>query len=117
MKEKTLGYFLLFLGIGIILLAALRVYVVFDTEAEPMQIIDQQSNIGFDMNIPGGPLGQDMKVPVQLGQLQPILSLVNHLVYLIFMGFMASIGYKIAMIGVNLIRPIVVKAKSDSPSK
>ena len=113
MQEKVLGYFFLFLGIALILFAALRVYVVYTTKAEPIQLIDPQSNLGFNLSLPNEITGQNMKVPVQMGQLQPMITLINNFVYLIFMGFFASIGFKIAMLGVNLIRPIVIKAKES----
>jgi len=114
MQEKVLGYFFLFLGIGIIFFAALRVYVVYTTKAEPIQLIDAQSNLGFNLSVPSGIAGQNITVPVQMGQLQPMITVINNFVYLIFMGFFASIGFKIAMLGVNLVRPIVIKAKPEA---
>src|SRR4030042_5911551 len=105
MQEKALGYFFLFLGLVIILFAALRVYVVFTTKAEPIQLIDPQSNLGFNLSIPNEITGQNIKVPVQMGELKPMVTLINNFVYLVFMGFFASIGFKIAIIGVNMIRP------------
>lgn len=116
MKEKVIGYILLALGVVTIIVAAVSVVFVFTGSTKPIELIDQKINLGFNVSLPGE-TGDNTQVPVKMNQLQPIIHLANLFGYLIFMGFIASIGYKIALIGVQLIRPIVIKAKEESVIK
>lgn len=117
MTEKIIGYILLAVGLLIIILAAFSSYEVFTKKAAPVGLF-QFSGISID-------LSQTLtaSLPKELSQTgytlpplqQEIISgnminqPMNFFAYLIFMGFMSSIGVKIAGLGIQLIRPTVIK--------
>lgn len=111
MTEKVLGYLLIFLGILAIFLSAFSVYLVFTHKAEPYAFM-QPGPIVFNLQLPADPSGSKMvNVPVDLSKVMPLAPITNIFLHLVLMGFIASAGAKLAGIGTNLVRPIVVKAK------
>lgn len=122
MNEKVIGYSLIIVGILTILFSATSVYLVFTKKSEPVKLFTLQG-IGLDL----GNLFSD-SLPPEATQLlnqnrgkstrTEIISadLINDtsniFAHLLLMGFIASIGYKLASLGVMLVRPIVVKLKS-----
>lgn len=106
MTEKVIGYTLLILGLGIILFSALNVYRVFTKQTEAVKIFSAEKT-ATSTKISGSaiPMGPEL-----LGLAPDTLnSSLNFTFHLLFMGFIAGIGYKLASLGVSLIRPSVVK--------
>lgn len=118
MSEKILGYLLLVVGVLIIVYAALNVYGVFTKKAKPFDVFNLPG-ISLDLGglvgnqLPTGPAKSELITPEILNQ---PLNLAAHL---FLMGFIANIGFKIASLGVMLVRPIKVKlkAKQDVPKE
>lgn len=117
MSEKIIGYVLLVVGILVILGAGVSTYMVFTKQAEPVKLFEF-SGISLD---PTQMLGSSLPVELQTTLKQTntskqemisgemINSTSNIFAHLFLMGFIASIGYKLASLGTKLMRPIVVK--------
>lgn len=110
MDNKIVGYIFIIVGVVIIAFSALSVYSVFTGQSEPYNLFN------FDgISLPvSSLLGPEMAaagdVPdVELVKPEMLNSTTNTLSHLLLMGFLASVGYRIAMIGANLVRPIVIK--------
>lgn len=115
MTERAVGYSLLTIGVAIIVFAAVNVFLVFTNRMEPIQFISQETSaLKFNLGVPSdqGP-GKTVQLPIEVAQILPLYRLINGVIHVVFLGFIAGIGHKIASLGVQLVRPIVVKAKSD----
>ena len=120
MTDRVIGYVLLVSGILIILASALSVITVFTGRAEPIQIF-QFGSIGLNASdLIGGDLPQEqVAIAKQMteGQKMELISadLINDtsnvLAHLFLMGFISTVGFKIASLGTMMVRPIVVKLK------
>lgn len=135
MSEKVVGYLLLFLGLGVILLAGFNVWQIFTKKIKPVQIFNFSGisiNSGQTTTMAGGidttgltaeevGLLQEMikqetaKTPLKMEVIpgDTLNQTTNLFAHVILMGFVASIGYKIAGLGVLMLRPIVVKLKEQ----
>jgi hypothetical protein len=114
MTEKVVGYLLLASGVIIILLAALSVYMVFTAKSQPASFI-KPGPVVLDLQLPADPAGEmTVNVPLDVSKIMPVAPLTNIFIHLMLMGFIASIGARLAGIGVNLVRPIIIKAKESS---
>ncbi|OGM12646.1 hypothetical protein A2V80_01215 [Candidatus Woesebacteria bacterium RBG_16_39_8b] len=113
MSEKILGYVLLAVGILIIIAAAANVLFVF-RGSRPVQFLNESASFAeFSINMPTGeevPVGA---IPVTIGNNNQITRIINLVMHVIFAGLFVSVGFRIAMIGANLVRPIVVKSSSE----
>ena len=113
MSEKILGYVLLAVGILIIIAAAANVLFVF-RGSRPVQFLNESASLAeFSINMPTGeevPVGA---IPVTIGNNNQITRIINLVMHVIFAGLFVSVGFRIAMIGANLVRPIVVKSSSE----
>lgn len=117
MSDKMIGYILLLVGIGIILFSAIDVFMIFIKVKQPVQFF---SFSGLSMDF-------SRFLPEELSQLNQIRGNTqmtqeiipadminvtsNIFIHLIFMGFFASIGMRIANIRTYLIRTISVNVK------
>lgn len=122
MNEKTIGYSLIIVGIVTILFSATSVYLVFTKKSEPVKLFNFKG-IGLDV---GGFFADSL--PPEASQMlsqnrgkSPSTEIIsadlindtsNIFAHLFLMGFVASVGYKLASLGVMLVRPIVVKLKA-----
>lgn len=114
MTEKVIGYTLLIVGIVLIVISALSVYLVFTNNAQPYTFMPP-GPVVFDLQLPADKNSSSMvHVPVDLSKIMPIAPLTNIFLHLVLMGFIASAGARLAGIGVNLVRPIVIKAKETT---
>ncbi len=102
MSEKVIGYSLLTVGVIIIVFAVMNVFMVFTGKAVPVQLFNFES-VSVAL-VPGSK-------PVDLFSARDLNQMSNLGAQLLLMGFLAGAGQKLANLGVNLIRPIVVKAK------
>ena len=113
MSEKILGYVLLAVGILIIIAAAANVLFVF-RGSRPVQFLNESASLAeFSINMPTDeevPVGA---IPVTIGNNNQITRIINLVMHVIFAGLFVSVGFRIAMIGANLVRPIVVKSSSE----
>jgi len=122
-NEKILGYLLLAIGLVVIIYAGYSVSSVFSGKTKPFNLFNLEG-ISIDLKgfIGGGtPTESGQQLENDDGtQKSEIISseLVNEPLnvtfYLLFMGFVASIGFKVASLGVMLVRPIKVKMKETS---
>ena len=111
MSEKIIGYTLLVCGIAIILFTAFNVYFVFTKQAQSIQLFNFPA-ISLDMSQSlGVPLPKSK--PTELISADILNQSSNVFAHLFLMGFIASIGQKLANLGVQLVRPIVVKLKEN----
>ena len=109
MSEKIVGYTLLCCGIAIILVSAFNVYFVFTGQAQPVHLFNFPA-ISLDMSKSLGVVLPASK-PTELVPADMLNQTSNVFAHLFLMGFIASIGEKLASLGVQLVRPIVVKLK------
>ncbi len=118
MAERLVGYLLLILGLLIIGFAALSVYNVFNGTWESVDVF---SFTGISINT-ADLVGQDLtasqraQLNSQMGSMEVIsqdllndpLNLAAHL---FLMGFVVSVGFRIASLGTQLVRPIKVNLR------
>lgn len=122
MSEKIIGYLLLVVGILIIVASAFSTYAVYTDKTEPVKLfhfkpISLNTNEIIAANLPAEMSGSLTQQPTQVQQTELIPAemlndTTNIFAHLFLMGFIASVGYKIASLGTQLIRPIVVKMKA-----
>lgn len=118
MGEKVTGYTLLVIGFSIMIASLYLVFNVFSGASQPYKLIDLNDiSINATMFIPAENLNPDVDHNIVLIDKDPLNHIVNTIFYLIFMGFAASIGFKIASIGTMLIRTIEVKLKETKDKK
>lgn len=122
MSEKIVGYLLLIMGIGIILYSGISAYSVFSGKLQPVQLFNFE---GISINM-GSFISQALPAEAQnyVNQNSPQIKqeilpagilndTTNILAHYLLMGFIASIGFKIASLGTMMVRPIVVKMKTQ----
>jgi len=128
MSEKVIGYILLTIGFLVLIFSAFNVYQVFTGQIKPVQLFNFE---GISLNL-GNMLGtgegmtaeQQIALNQQKAQIAPqelissdLLNESSNLAaHLFLMGFMASIGYKIGSLGIQMLRPIVVKVREAKQS-
>lgn len=111
MSEKIIGYTLLVSGIAIIIFTAFNVYFVFTRQAQPVQLFNFPS-ISLDMSQSLG-VALPKSKPTELISADMLNQTSNIFAHLFLMGFFATIGEKLASLGVQLVRPIVIKSKES----
>ena len=114
MTEKVVGYILLAVGIIIIAAVAFNVVGVFTGSKKPNSILKNEGTITMDFSVPGGGETPVASVPVEIKNYSQIIDIANLVLFIVFSGFFASVGYKIAMVGANLVRPVVVKTRNEA---
>ncbi len=115
MSERVTGYILLGIGICIMLFALVNIYLLFTSKIQPIQIFDTKG-ISFDLNslLPQLPEGVSVGNKSQGMELIPsntINQTLNLSAHFFLMSFVMTFGYKLASLGVMLVRPVVVKLK------
>jgi hypothetical protein len=126
MTEKIVGYALLTIGFGIIVFALISAYLVFTKQMAPVDLFHFP---GITVDISSAISAGLPKELTQTGfvlppQKQEIISAdiinvsMNYFTYLIFMGFMVTGGAKIAGVGAQLVRPVIVRVnEKTAPNK
>lgn len=115
MVEKIIGYILLFVGIVVIVLSAFNMYQVFTHTAKPVQFFSKD-NATLDLNS----LINSMTPNTGNSALKnlPAANIVNEsamneglnlTLHIVLLGFISGAGYKLASLGVMLLRSIQVK--------
>ncbi len=121
MTEKILGYLLLISGILIIGVSLFGAYSVFRGKMSvyplfklPGISIDLSSFISSDLpNEQKEILNKSQSLKTELISPQLINEPLNFIFHLLFMGFIANVGFKISSLGINLLRPIKVKLNEE----
>ena len=106
MAEKIIGYFLISIGVFVIFLSGFNGYQILTKKTQPIQILNLK---GISIN-----LSQTTGVkqpPVELISAEDLNNALNFFAYLTVLGFFLNVGFKIASLGVNLVRPIIIKQK------
>lgn len=131
MPEKVTGYILIIIGIVAIILSAFSVYQVFTKKSQPVklfnfkgisldpsQLINQDLAQNLPTNFPPEALellnqqNRPLTKPAEIISPELLNDSSNIFAHLFLMGFIASVGFKLASLGVMLVRPIVVKLKA-----
>ncbi|MBU1326526.1 hypothetical protein KKB64_03740 [Patescibacteria group bacterium] len=109
MSEKITGYLLLAIGVVVILCSAVSVYSVFTGKTEPITLFRFPA-----LTIQPGTQGAGQQaLPIAIPSMELIpSSMVNQIAnlaaYTFLMSFLSGIGYKIASLGIQLLRPIKI---------
>lgn len=113
MNEKTTGYALLAIGVIIILAAAISVIMVFTKATQPVQLFNF-SGVTLDLSslVPTVPGTRQSEVKTEILPSNILNDSSNVFAHLLLMGFVASIGSRIATLGVQLLRPVEVKMRT-----
>lgn len=110
MTEKVIGYALLAVGVILIIFTAVNIYFVFTGRAQPVELFHSEG-ISLDLgSLAGAPVATNKTELVTAADINLISNLT---IQVILMGFLAGTGQKLASLGVQLLRPIVVKAKNE----
>lgn len=121
MSEKITGYTLLAIGILIIALSLFGVYSVFRGNTEPFLLINSDG-ISLDMSQFAGAelspeerraMSNEDSLRATIIEPELVNKPLNLFLHVLFMGFVSSIGYKIASLGTMLARPIKVKLREE----
>lgn len=123
-----MGYLLLTIGIVTIVFSAIDVYQVFTKQKAPIQLFNFQgvsidpSAYAPQIEVPAGMESFVQQQPKgnQKVELLPadLINLSSNLfAHIMLMGFIASIGSKLASLGTQLVRPIVVKLREAHPQQ
>jgi len=109
-KEKIVGYLLLGIGILIMIFGTISVYRVFTGYAKPFELFNLSGISVSPSNLLGNEFAAtDQTANLDLLSAKDLNSTANSLAHLFLMGFIVSTGYKLATLGVNMVRPIIVK--------
>ncbi|HLB61043.1 MAG TPA: hypothetical protein VJL83_05565 [Patescibacteria group bacterium] len=126
-NERVLGYLLMGFGVGIMLFTAVSMYRVFTGKTPPVQLFNLPA-ITLDLSA-ATPQVDTSTLPPELQEFFPqppkettnkpaeILSAdiinfsSNIFAHIMLMGFIASIGFRLASLGAMLVRPVVVKLR------
>lgn len=126
MSERVVGYLLLAVGILVIIISAISVILVFTGRTEPVQIFNFEG-IGLNASdLVGGDLPAEQAAAIRQmteGQQMELISpdiindTSNLFAHLFLMGFISTVGFKLASLGTMMVRPIVVKVQEASSTK
>jgi hypothetical protein len=117
MSEKGIGYLLLLMGILMILGSGLGVYFVFSGKMEVFRVFDLPP-ITLDLSGLMQAENPDTVIPEATLETELIKSDVlnkplNLVAHLLLMTFFLNVGFKIATLGVQMVRPIKVTLKGE----
>jgi hypothetical protein len=131
--ERIVGYLLLGLGIMVMVFAAMQIITVYTNKATPIEfftskpIIAQQKPaqnaqipetseemLTLFQNNPMDLLNVGGSVPTpQLIDPDMLNNVLNMAVYFLIMHFLLGLGFKIANLGVQLVRPIKIEVRNN----
>jgi len=112
-SNKIIGYTLLLIGLVMIFYPVYNVYQVFKGQALPYHLFSFDP-IAIDLSkfVEGAP--QNANLTQELVSSDLLNKPLDLLAHVILMGFIVTAGYKIAGIGVMLVRTIKVKLKDGA---
>lgn len=108
MPEKITGYFLLTAGLLTLLLSVFNIYQVFTSQVSPISVF-QFSGVSLDLSplLPPGAISSRAEL-IPASDLNYVSNLTAH--YLL-VSFFVTVGYKVASLGIQLLRPLQVKVE------
>jgi len=107
MPEKIIGYLLIVVGIFVICLSGFNGYQIITKKTTPIKILNLKG-VTIDLGQTTG-----VKQPgVEIFSAKDLNSTLNFFAHLAVLGLFVNIGFKIASLGVSLVRPVVVKEKT-----
>lgn len=128
MSEKITGYSLLSLGLGIMIFCAVNIFMVFTNKAKPFSYFNiasnnNSNNQGSSLNVndlvkqmqSGNQNSLSESIPLPKFDLIPpevLNQTLNLSTQFFLMTFILGFGYKLASLGIQLLRPINVKLKA-----
>ena len=127
MSEKTTGYTLLITGILIMIFATIQIITVITGKATPIEFFSNKTDITNNSSnslnpedllkqIQGGGNNSEFNVGqmpnVQLIDPKMLNDILNLTLYYFIMQFLLSLGFKLASLGTQLLRPIQVDMKN-----
>jgi hypothetical protein len=114
MSEKIIGYILLLLGLVLIFAFSLNVFLVFTKQASPVSYFKLPSlTLNTAAFIPDQLKNQIQTPPnMELLSGQALSDMANLTLHLVLMSFLVGVAFKIASLGIQLIRPISIKLPS-----
>lgn len=123
MNERIIGYILLTAGILFMFGALLQVFLVFTGKTNPLPVFSVASpRLSLEAFMPKPPseitLPQVNSQGIELIPTDAFNKMLNMFTTIFLMGFLLSFGFKIASLGVMMLRPIVVKVsgKTEIPA-
>lgn len=127
MTERTTGYILLVIGIIIMVFATFQIIFVFTGKTNGVALFqyeksEQESNANLDINSllsqvqnsGGQGMSLDQMPSMQLIDPETLNKVLNLTVYYLIMQFLLGLGFKLASLGVQLLRPIQVQMKNKT---
>ncbi|PIZ66119.1 hypothetical protein CO051_04505 [Candidatus Roizmanbacteria bacterium CG_4_9_14_0_2_um_filter_39_13] len=133
--EKIVGYSLLGVGILLMIIASFQIILVFTGKATPIQVMksapqknNQNTTKNVDTTNPDELLKQAQQDPFSLlgsgGGLgmpdiidpKTINDMLNLTVYYFIMQFVLGLGYKLASLGVQMVRPLKISVEKSAIS-
>lgn len=125
MSEKVTGYLLLIVGLTIMVIAVINIFMVFTNRTKPFSVFKISSSSSLNINdiisqfqknnLSASPSATNQTItPPKLDILPPevLNQTLNLSTHFFLMSFILGFGYKLANLGVQLIRTINVKLKS-----
>jgi hypothetical protein len=118
MSERIVGYLFLALGLLMIIGSAFGVYYVFTGKFQTFEVFSLPP-ITLDLSGLMQAENPDMALPPQanleteLVKSDVLNKPLNLIAHILFMGFLMNVGFKIASLGVQLVRPIKVTVKGE----
>ncbi len=125
MSEKVSGYLLLVVGLTIMIVAVINIFMVFTNKTKPFSVFNISSSSSLNINDiisqlqknnpTASPSASNNTIaPPKIDILPPevLNQTLNLSTHFFLMSFILGFGYKLANLGVQLIRPINVKLKS-----
>ena len=118
-SERIVGYVLISLGIMTMVFAAIQIITVYTNKATPIEfftskpiIAQQVESDGTDNMLAGLGGGSSLPIP-QLIDPALLNNVLNMAIYFLIMNFLLGLGFKIANLGVQLVRPIKVEVRNN----
>lgn len=116
MGTKSTGYGLLALGILIMIFSVVQVFLLFTNQIKPPTLFTENNTQNQTINPSGlanpqGTGGINFSAIIDQAIGPKLNQALNMGTYFFLMTFLGGFGYKIASLGIQLIRPIVVKLK------
>ncbi|MGE5042320.1 MAG: hypothetical protein ACM3IJ_05470 [Candidatus Levyibacteriota bacterium] len=113
MEEKGLGYILLTAGLVVMVICVGIIILMFTGNMKPFPVLNIPSptfnTASFMPEIPGIPKAAGQEI--QLIPTDAFNKVLNLGLSVFFLGFVMSFGFRVADLGVKLIRPIKIEAK------
>lgn len=96
MSAKLIGYLLLSFGLIVIAVSALNIYQVFTGVSQPFSVVHTS---GLSLTLP------QISTPVQVATAKDLDQMTNLTFTYLLYSFLVSVGFKLASLGSQFLRP------------